>query len=105
MDSVIDLISTTYVKDKYGVEQPQDVSREVFCEIGSIIRAEFAAAGRNGLNPSYVFSVFAAEYKGERTVRFDGQGYAVYRTYNPPDSDYIELYCERQGGTNGQGQA
>lgn len=102
MDSVIDLVSTTYVKDEYGVDQPINTSREVFCEVGPITRAEFASAGRNGLNPSYVFSVWAGDYKGERTVVYDGSAYAVYRTYKPPDSDYIELYVERQGGTNAQ---
>ena len=104
MDSVIDLISTTYVKDEYGVEQPQDRSREVFCKIGPITRAEFSAAGRNGLNPSFVATIWAGDYEGERTVKYDGHGYAVYRTYKPLGSDYIELYCERQGGANGQGQ-
>lgn len=101
MDSVIDLISTAYIKDEYGVDQPQNVAREVFCQIGPITRAEFAAAGRNGLNPSFVATVWAGDYEGERTVRYDGQGYAVYRAYPPPGSDYIELYCERKGGTNG----
>ncbi len=102
MDSVIDLVSTTYVKDEYGVDQPINTSREVFCEVGPITRAEFASAGRNGLNPSYVFSVWAGDYQDERTVVYDGATYAVYRTYKPPGSDYIELYVERQGGTNAQ---
>lgn len=101
MDSVIDLISTTYVKDKYGVQQPSDTSREVYCGVGSITRAEFASAGRNGLNPAYMFTVFAADYQGEQTVRYDGDAYSVYRTYKRPDDDYIEIYVERKGGTNG----
>lgn len=105
MDGVIDLVSTTYVKDQYGVEQSTDKLREVYCEIGSITRAEYASAGRNGLNPSYVFSVFVGDYQGERTVRYGGDTYAVYRTYRRTDSDYIELYVERKGGTNGSQDA
>lgn len=101
MDSTIDLVATAYVKDNYGVDQPVSTKRQVFAQIGPITRAEYAAAGRNGLNPSFVASVWAGDYGGERTVECDGQGYAVYRTYKPPNSDYIELYCERQGGTNG----
>lgn len=101
MDSVIDLIQSTYDKDQYGVPKPTDISREVFCEVHSITRAEFASAGRNGLNPSYMFSVFAGEYQGERTVRYAGDTYSIYRTYRHTDNDYIELYVERKGGTNG----
>lgn len=101
MDSVIDLIQTTYTKDDYGVPQASDVPREVFCEVQSITRAEFSSAGRNGLNPSYVFSVFIGDYHGERIVRYDGDTYSVYRTYRRADDDYIELYVERKGGTNG----
>ena len=101
MDSVIDLIQTTFTKDEYGVPKSTDVPREVFCEVGPITRAEFASAGRNGLNPSYVFTVFAAAYRGERVVRYNGDTYSVYRTYRRPDDDYIEIYVERTGGTNG----
>lgn len=101
MDSVIDLIQTTYTKDQYGAPVPHDVLREVFCEVGPITRAEFATAGRNGLNPSFVFTVFAAEYQGERTVRYAGNTYGIYRTYLRPEDDYIELYAERKGGANG----
>lgn len=105
MDSVIDLIQTSYTKDQYGVSQPSDIPREVYCRVGSITRAEFASAGRNGLNPSYVFTVFAGDYQGEQTVRYDGDTYAVYRTYRRPDDDYIEIYVERKGGTNAQKNA
>jgi len=101
MDSVIDLVATTYVKNAYGVSIPTNTARTVFAQIGPITRAEYAAAGRNGLNPSFMASVWAGDYLGERTVTYEGQGYAVYRTYKPPNSDYIELYCERKGGTNG----
>ena len=100
IDSVIDLIKTTYIKDTYGVPQPSDTLREVYCRVDSITRAEFASAGRNGLNPVYVFTVFAGDYQGEQTVRYDGDNYAVYRTYRRSDDDYIEIYVERKGGTN-----
>lgn len=102
MDSVLELIQETYLTDPFGVPVPQRVSRKVFCQVGPITRTEFAYAGRNGLNPSFVFSVFAGDYRGERTLEYQGTTYGVYRTYLPPDEDYIELYVERKGGTNGQ---
>lgn len=105
MDVTIKLIEQRYKKDSYGVDQPTSSYRTVFARMKSITRAEFAAAGRNGLNPSMVFLVWAGDYRGERVISYEGDSYAVYRTYRPEDDDYIELYCERQGGTNGYTQS
>ena len=44
--------------------------------------------------------MFAADYAGESVIEYEGKTYAVYRTYRT-DADYIELYVERKGGTNG----
>lgn len=101
MDNVIKLISYTQVKDEYGVPRKEYTAREVFCKVHSATRQEFFSGGRNGLNPSYEFTIFRGEYQGETIVEFEGQTYAVYRTY-VESNDYIELYVERQGGTNGK---
>ena len=66
----------------------------------SVSRREFYEAGRNGLNPEYMFTVFAGDYNGERVVEYNGARYAVYRTYRTR-TDYIEIYAQREGGTNG----
>lgn len=102
MNDVLTLISDVWVKNKYGVEQPspEPTRKEVFCECHSINRNEFFEAGRNGLNPQFEFTMFAGDYNGETLVEYRGQSYAVYRTYKT-DDDYIELYVERRGGTNG----
>lgn len=101
MNDVLKLFTTTYEKDKYGVSKPTNVSREVFCDVQSVSRAEFFEAGRNGLNPSYVFTVFKGDYANETICEYNGLTYGIYRTYMT-DDDYIELYVERKGGTNGQ---
>ena len=93
MDDTLFLLQTTYEKDKYGQDIPLNTEREVFCKVGSVSRSEFFNAGRNGLNPQFTFTVFKGEYQG--------QSYAIYRTYMT-DDDYIELYVERKGGTNGE---
>lgn len=98
--NVINLISETAYKDEYGVTQTLTKSRQVFCQVNSITRAEFFEAGRNGLNPEYEMTMFAGDYQGESTVEFDGRMYGVYRTYKGRN-DTIELYVERKGGTNG----
>lgn len=101
MNDTLFLLETTYTNNSAGVPIPSNVKHEVFCERKSVTRSEFFNAGRNGLNPEYVFTVFKGDYMGERTCEYDGLTYAIYRTYET-DDDYIELYVMRKGGTNGQ---
>ena len=100
MDNVIKLIGVTYTKDEYGVDRKTETEREVFCQVRSVTRAEFFDGGRNGLNPEYQMTMFAADYENEEIVEYGGKRYAVYRVYRT-DDDYLELYVERKGGTNG----
>ena len=44
--------------------------------------------------------MFYGDYNGEYVVGYKGRLYSVYRTYLAK-TDIIELYVERQGGTNG----
>lgn len=101
MDSTIKLYANAYVKNSYGVDVPTETKKEVFCEVRSITSQEFFMAGRNGLNPAYLFIVFAADYEGEVIAEYEGKLYSIYRTFKPDSSDYIELYAERKGGSNG----
>lgn len=105
MDDVLKLIAKAEVQDVYGIWRSTLSRKEVFCQVRSITRAEFFEAGRNGLNPSFEFVIFAGEYNGERMVEYRGETYAVYRTYLVPGSDYIELYVQREGGTNGAAES
>lgn len=100
--NVINLISTTKTQDDYGVWHEETAARAVFCNVQSVTRNEFFEGGRNGLNPQYEFTVFFADYNGETIVEFEGETYAVYRTFRRRD-DTLELYVERKGGTNGKG--
>lgn len=97
--NVIKLIATTKTQDAYGVWRQLHTERTVFCQVQSVTRNEFFEGGRNGLNPEYVFTMFNGDYAGESIVEYDGKTYAVYRTYLRR-TDTIELYCERNGGTN-----
>ena len=75
--------------------------KTVFCNVNSVSRNEFFEAGRNGLNPEFVFTMFFGDYEGEHTLIYNGLAYAVYRTYRGRN-DTIELYVECKGGTNGK---
>jgi SPP1 family predicted phage head-tail adaptor len=67
-----------------------------------VTKQEFYEAGRNGLNPQFMAQIFAAEYNGEELVEYQGRTYSIYRTYHVPGTDYMELYIERKGGSNGK---
>lgn len=100
MDDVITLIDQRYWTDENGVQQAETTRREVYCQVHSVSRDEFFSGGRNGLNPSFEFTVFAGDYLYETIVEYRGKQYGVYRTYRVPESDYLELYVERKGGVN-----
>lgn len=93
------LVTETMIQDNYGVWRKTTSERTVFCQADSVTRSEFFEAGRNGLNPEYRFTLFYADYNGERTVRYKDKYYGIYRTYHAR-TDIIELYAERKGGTN-----
>ena len=98
--SVIYLIAEAKTQDDNGVWRSSLTKRQVFCNVRSVTRSEFFEGGRNGLNPEYIFTMFFGDYNRERILEYEGETYAVYRTYRAR-TDEIELYVERQGGVNG----
>lgn len=94
------LIAQTNTQDANGIWQKSETQRTVFCQANSVTRSEFFEGGRNGLNPEYEFTIFFADYNGEKVVEYKGQRYAVYRTYHAR-TDVLELYVQREGGVNG----
>lgn len=100
MDSVLTLYTVTRTQNSKGAWVKTQVPRDVFCQVESVTRSEFYNGGRSGLNPEYQFTVFQGDYNGEEVCKYNGNDYAIYRTYIVPGTDYIELYAERKGGTN-----
>ena len=101
-DDVIKLYTINRTQDAYGRwMETTPTKREIYAQVTSISRSEFFDAGRNGLNPAYRFDVFAGDYQGETVIEYHGATYSVYRTFE--NDDYIELYVERKGGTDGKG--
>lgn len=90
------LISQTISVDDYGNEVSTETQRQVFCEVNSITQTEFYAAANTELNPEYRFDVFFGDYNGEDVIEYQGNRYAIYRTYRTGDT--LELYCERKIG-------
>lgn len=101
---IVNLYADTITYDAYGVARKTRTAREVFCKVDSVTRAEFFEAGRQGLNPEYRITMFYGDYNGEAVLGYKGRLFSVYRTYQAK-TDIIELYVERQGGTNGKENA
>lgn len=101
MDGVVKLINETYKQDEIGQLIPSESETEIYVEILSVTRSEWAAASRDGLNPAIMLRTQRVNYSGEQIVEFEGSRYGVYRTYAPPDSDLIEIYLEEKVGVTG----
>ncbi len=99
MDSFACLIRYSYEKDKIGqIKKKTETKTEIFITILSITRNEFYKAGSSGITPDYVLKTASINYTGEQEIEIDGVRYAIYRVYNPPDSDDIELYVHKKAG-------
>lgn len=96
MSDVLTLVSQTITVDAYGNESAKEAERTVLCEVDSISQAEFYAAANTDMNPEYRFTIFFGDYQGEEICKFNGQRYAIYRTYRTGDN--LELYAERKIG-------
>lgn len=95
--NVINLISETRTQDEIGQFVSAETARQVYCDVRSITREEWFDAGRNGMQPSFIFVTFAPDYQGEKIVEFEGKRYGIYRTYLAKN-EKIELYAEEKGG-------
>lgn len=98
---VITLVSETRTQDELKIWHSERKLRDVFAQVNSVSASEFFEGGRSGLNPEFRFTLFAPDYEGETEIIYEGERYAVYRTYFAR-TDIIELYVERKGGTNGK---
>jgi len=80
----------------------KDVSpaREVFAEIQSITMNEFYSAASVGMTPNAKAIVWAFEYHGEQILEIGGQRYKVYRTYQVPTGNKMEIYYTFETGPN-----
>lgn len=97
---VMYLVNTEKYQDENGIWQTRETKRKVYVNVKSTSSTEFHDAGRNGLNPDLVFTLFMYDYKDEIIVEYKNKRYSVYRTYiiRSHGNDYIELHTERQGG-------
>lgn len=94
---VLTLIGVFYAPDAIGQLVPEEIRREVFCNLSSVSASEWFEAGRAGLKAEYRATIFAPDYGGETIAELDGVRYGIYRTYVGRD-EALELYLERKAG-------
>lgn len=94
---MIYLIAETYTQNTLLQWVTTETKRMVYCDVLSVYRAEWFEAGRNGLQPAFVFAMFGPDYEGEKIVEFNGRRYGVYRK-DDGKNDTIRLYVEEKGG-------
>ena len=95
--NVVTLVMQKFKQDNIGQMIATETMHNVFCNVRSVSRSEFFAAGQIGLTPDYELTMFLYDYDGEKIAVFENNRYAVYRTYRN-DSDYITLYLQRETG-------
>lgn len=99
------LVKETYVKDQIGQLVASLSRRNLLGERESVTRAEWSAAGQNGLQAQYRVNMFAPDYEGEKILQMEDergtmQTYGIYRTFRRGDK--LELYLEwKVGDSNG----
>lgn len=97
MDTVIKLVAESTSKNSYGAIVKSESSRTVFCQRKSVGRADFYGGMQAGLSLSHVFLTNKANYNGEEILEYEGDRYAIVRTYET-DSDMMEIHAGRKVG-------
>ena len=98
MDADAYLISRTFTSDAVGNQIATETKRLIPVEILSLTRAEFFNAGEQKLNPEMEVRTATINYNNEEIIEIDSVKYAIYRKYEPPTTDMIELYLRKEVG-------
>lgn len=96
-DDVVNLVSSTYTLDDYGVQRPSETSKQVFCRIKSITQTEYYQSLQAGMRDVRCMVIFSGDYGGEQEAEYYGIRYTIYRTYQTSD-DELELYLTPKAG-------
>lgn len=106
LDTTITFITPgTRTQDADGIwRDGTPTERDIFARMESVSRGEFFSGGQSGFRPEMLFTIFQAEYQGEDELTWNGSAYSIYRTYNVPGTDDLELYVQKKVGVFRGGQ-
>lgn len=100
IDTSVKLIATTTTQNDFGALVVSETERDVMCEVKSVSMTEFYQAAQAGLSASQVFVTHPANYSGERILEYNGERYAITRTYQA-NADRLEIYTGEKVGDYG----
>ena len=98
MEIDVILVKENFTQNEIGDFISQEEERGILAKTTSINRAEWRAAGEQGLLPSMVIITPAVNYEGEEIAIVFGKRFGIYRTFCRINSDDIELYLEEKAG-------
>ena len=96
-DAVITLVKEEHQKNDFGVDSVVSTTRTVYCNLKSVNRADFYAAGQIGLALDHVFITNPVNYGGERILIYDEYRYEIARVYQA-SPDVLEIYAGHKVG-------
>ena len=85
-------------KDEYGNVVFPEKRTTVFAEKKSVRQSEFCQAAAVGFKPEIMLEIYSFEYHGEELCELDGERFNIYRTFEKPKSDRLELYLTALAG-------
>lgn len=91
-DKVVYLLSHTSSENEAGDAIRTVTRRETFAEKNSVRQSEHYQASANGLKLELTFIIWAAEYKNELRLEYEGTTYAISRSFERKD-EKLELIC------------
>ena len=71
----------------------------VNCYVINVTQSEFNIAGQQDIKTEYVFYVSVFDYSGQKSIKYNGALFSVYRRYVREIDELVELYAERRSGS------
>lgn len=100
-NSVIYLVPTENIQDEMlNTFKREGEPRKVFANQFTITRAEFDAAGNQGIRPDFTFRINSVAYKGETMAKVNTVKYHVYRIAEVGDKTTLYLTKRLSDGQN-----
>lgn len=78
-------------RDRLGQVTYTVTETALLAEVIPVTRSEYFTAGQLGIAADAAFRVSVFDYDGHTALKFRGQSFRIYRTYE--EDDNVELYC------------
>lgn len=98
MPDIAYLITETFEKDAIGQRIANRTEHMIYADVRSVTQTEWYQAARSGLKAMYMITCFAGDYDGQKLLKYKGEVYRIYRTYESMKDNMIELYIEPKAG-------